>query len=337
MSVVASASVIVSGHEQEAGSFCCAACGRRQVRRRPVLRGDATRRPFDLLRCAECGLVQQQPLDPGAPVAGLDGEDLNAFAEEETCRWAGAAQRYAVHVGRWETSRYRRLLDLGCGLGHFSAVAERCGWRVVGLDLSPQAVGEAAVRFGLDFRAGSLGRHRDALPPFDLVFLGGIIEKVREPADLLGDVHRLLAPGGVVCIDTPNWGSTWRRWGRGHWVGLGRAHLNLFDADSLTGLLQWCGFAAIQTGSYTPYRYESWADRPEPQAVVRRMPALLAKRINRFFAARGRRKPWAPLREDPPATLDETVAWLRGWASCRHGPDTSRRSGDMLVATARRG
>ncbi len=326
----------MSGHEQEAGSICCAACGLRQARRRPVLRGDPGRRPFDLLRCLECGLVQQHRSGAAGPVAVMDSEDHDLFAEEETSRWARAAQRYAVHAARWETSRYRRLLDLGCGLGHFSAVAERCGWRVVGLDHSPAAVGEAAVRFGLDFRAGSLGRHRDALPPFDLVFLGGIIEKVREPAELLGDIHRLLAPGGVVCIDTPNWGSTWRRWGRGHWVGLSRAPLNLFDADSLTGLLEWCGFGGIRTGSYTPCCCESWAERPEPQALIRRLPASVAERINRFWAARGRRKPWAALREDPPATLDETVAWLREWSSRRSGPDTSRRSGDILAATARR-
>jgi len=204
------------------------------------------------------------------------------------------------------------------------------------MDISPEAVSRAVVRFGHDFRGGALARHRDTLPPFDLVFLGDIVEHVPEPVAFLCDVRNVLAPDGIVCIDTPNWGSPWRRWGRRHWLGLNRFHVNLFDGDSLAGLLCSCGFGDLKMGSYTHYRYESWANRPEPQVVIQKMPSLLAWRINRFLARRSLRKPLAILRESPPTTLDEACRLLDEPPATPDPWDDVRHCGDNLIAMARR-
>lgn len=334
MSSVASAVTVAPSNGQQLGSFHCVACGREQTSWRPVLRSDPARRPFDLLRCAGCGLVQQYPRYTTEQALALYDEDYYVFAEDEACRWARAVQQYAVNLARWETAHYRRMLDVGCALGHLSALAGRRGWHVVGMDMSPEAVSRAAVRFGHDFRGGTLAQHRDTLPPFDLVFLGDVIEHVPGPAEFLREVRQVLAPDGMVCIDTPNWASPWRRWGRGHWVGLNRFHINLFTADSLAALLRSCGFVDIETGSYTHYRYESWANRPEPQAIVQKMPALLAWRINRFLSRRSRRKPWAMLRENPPTTLDEACRMLSGLPPAPDHWNDTRHSGDNLIAAA---
>lgn len=280
--------------------------------------------------------MQQYPRSPAEKIAVVYGEDYYVFEENESLRWARAVQQYAVHVLQWETAGFRRLLDVGCALGNFAALAARRGWRVAGIDISGAAVSRAALRYGLDFRAGPLGRHVGTLPPFDLIFLGDVLEHVAEPGTLLGQVRQVLTPRGVVCIDTPNWGSTWRRRGRSHWVGLNRYHINLFDPEALTGLLAASGFAGIRTGSYTHYRYEGWGRRPEVQAVVSRMPHMLAWRINRFLDHRGARTPWTILREHPPATLDDALHLLDDFGDGISLPDTSRRDGDNLTAVASR-
>jgi SAM-dependent methyltransferase len=311
--------------------FVCVSCGGEQAPRRPVVCSDPVNRPFDLIRCGACGLVQRYPRPVPAQAAALYGEDYYVFEERESLRWARAVQQYAIHVARWETAGFRRLLDVGCALGHFAALAARRSWRVLGLDISGEAVSRAALRFDLDFRAGPLSCHTGTLPPFDLVFLGDVIEHVSEPGTFLRQIRQVLAPRGVVCIDTPNWGSAWRRRGRSHWLGLNRFHINLFDADSLTRLLTACGFADIRTGSYTHYRYEGWARRPEVQALVGRMPNVLAWRINRFLDRRGARTPWAILREHPPATLEDALRLLDDVGDGIPMPDTSRGDGDNHV------
>jgi len=53
-----------------------------------------------------------------------------------------------------------RVLELGCGHGHFAEAIRARGFDVVGIDISPTAVAQAKARYpGLDVRAGSLADH----------------------------------------------------------------------------------------------------------------------------------------------------------------------------------
>lgn len=241
-------------------------------------------------------MVQQQPRYTAEDLARLYASDYYVFDEDDALRSARAAQQYAVHLAPIEHHLSRRLLDVGCALGHFSALARDRGWQVVGLDVSADAARRAAERFGLKVLIGSLEQHAAELSPFDVVFLGDVIEHVPRPLHFLRDVRRVLAPTGFVCIDTPNWGGFWRRWGGQHWLGLNRFHINLFDAASLGWLLNSAGLSHINAGSYTNLRYAHWTSRPEIAALIARLPRALAWRVNRWIARRSSRdtKPPAP-------------------------------------------
>mgnify|MGYP002623213128 FL=1 len=246
-------------------------------------------------------------------------------------------QQYVVHLAALESRGDRRLLDVGCALGHFAALARGRGWQVTGIDVSAEAASRAALNFGLEVRAGPLSRHVDTLHRFDVVFLGDVIEHVPHPAQFLRDVRRVLTPGGIVCIDTPNWGGFWRRWTGRRWVGLNRYHINLFDAESLTRLLSASGFDSITTGSYTHYRYEGWAARPELSSWVNRLPAALAWRVGRWLAKLGRRSPFRPLIDHAPG--DNTAALSMVDALVGAAPSRSfagKLSGDNLITCAAR-
>ncbi len=315
-------------------TFRCVACERAVPIIHVVFAADPNQRPFDLVRCESCGLVQQWPRYGSRELAALYDDRYYVFGEDEPARWARAVQQYAVHVLPWERPQYRRLLEVGSAMGHFSALAARRGWRVVGLDLSAEAVSEASARFGLDFRAGPLRRHRDTLPPFDLIFLGDVLEHVPSPVELLRDVRQLLAPDGVVCIDTPNFGSWWRRLGGRRWLGLNRYHINLFDAGTLGRLLADCGYTDIRLAAYTHYRHESWSVRPELQRWVGLLPKAVAWRVNRFLERRSRRSPWQALRDAPPATPEAAQTLLAQLAAAAAAG--LRPGRDNLLAAARR-
>ncbi|QDV90327.1 putative S-adenosylmethionine-dependent methyltransferase/MSMEI_2290 [Phycisphaerae bacterium RAS2] len=263
-------------------------------------------------------MVQQQPRYSADELARLYSGDYYVFDEDDAHRAARAAQQYAVHLAPIEHLPSRRLLDVGCALGHFSALARDRGWQVVGLDVSADAARRATERFGIKVFIGTLEEHAESLSPFDAVFLGDVIEHVPHPLHFLRDVRRVLAPSGIVCIDTPNWGGFWRRWGGRHWLGLNRFHINLFDASSLANLLTSAGFTNIVAGSYTHHRYTRLASRPEIAALIARLSRALAWRVNRLLTGRSRR--------DANGPAPSTVARFQPRADLR---------GDNLIARAK--
>lgn len=102
------------------------------------------------------------------------------------------------------------VLDLGCGIGRVAAaLAPRCA-SVLGLDVSPNMVREAATRLanlGNVIIARTGGEHLDALPPaaFDLVLAIDSFPYVVQtgPATALRHIRgaaRALRPGGALCI-----------------------------------------------------------------------------------------------------------------------------------------
>lgn len=312
--------------------FRCIACGGDRRARRPAARPERPGRPFTLVRCRICGVVQQHPRYTEAEIDRLYADTYYVFAEHDRSRWARAVQQYVVHLASAEPARGRRLLDVGCALGHLAALARARGWRVTGIDISAAAVRRTAERFGIDARTATLVDLRNSAGRFDTVFLGDVIEHVLHPTVFLDDARRLLTPGGRVCIDTPNWGSRWRRFAGRRWLGLNRYHTNLFDAAAMRRLLDAAGFTDIRTTGYTHYRYESWADRPEIQTHVHKLPAPLAWRVNRLLAARRHHGRWAGLRTRPPETLEAAVDCIDALA--RRTTCVASPRADNLVAMA---
>ena len=102
-----------------------------------------------------------------------------------------------------------RLLDLGSGSGAFLVQMAALGWRAQGIDPDPAAVASAREA-GLDVTQGTLDdldldEHAGA---FDAVTLSHVIEHLHDPAEDLRRVHRLLRPGGLIWIATPEPGGS---------------------------------------------------------------------------------------------------------------------------------
>ncbi len=98
----------------------------------------------------------------------------------------------------------RRVLDLGCGKGRFAAHLEADGAEVIGLDLSA-AMLAAAPR--LARVRGSARRLPFAPATFDAVVAVEVFEHLADVVGVLGEVRRVLRPGGVVAIVDKNAGS----------------------------------------------------------------------------------------------------------------------------------
>jgi 2-polyprenyl-3-methyl-5-hydroxy-6-metoxy-1,4-benzoquinol methylase len=102
------------------------------------------------------------------------------------------------------------VLDIACGEGYGSYLLAKTANRVVGVDVSRDAVNHAAGRYirgNLTFREGSLvDVPVDGSANFDVVISFETIEHVPEEGQLafMNEVKRLLKPSGMLLISTPN-------------------------------------------------------------------------------------------------------------------------------------
>lgn len=192
-----------------------------------------------IVRCETCGLVRQ------ADVADAPYED--AADPEYASETAGLEQTAARNLDVIE--RYRRppgrLLDVGCGTGVLLEVAAGRSWETIGVEPSEWAAGVARRR-GLDVISGRL--EDAALEPgsFDAVVLADVIEHVVDPLRVARRIERLLAPGGVLLICTPDIGSVAARVLRRWWWSVLPGHLVYFSRATLSRLLDDAGLVVVE-------------------------------------------------------------------------------------------
>jgi SAM-dependent methyltransferase len=101
-----------------------------------------------------------------------------------------------------------RVLDVACGEGYGSALLARHASRVVGADISPDAIGHARARYAdvpnVEFAAADCAALPFADASFDAVVSFETIEHIRAQEDFLDEVRRVLRPGGLFVLSSPN-------------------------------------------------------------------------------------------------------------------------------------
>jgi SAM-dependent methyltransferase len=117
-------------------------------------------------------------------------------------------------AARLDLAQTRSVLDVGAGLGHWGrtllAVLSPQA-TVVGVERDPRWVTQArehAARVGLGDRCSFLEGVAEALPcadqSFDLVSCQTLLIHVSDPAAVIAEMQRVVAPGGVVLLSEPN-------------------------------------------------------------------------------------------------------------------------------------
>lgn len=207
-----------------------------------------------VVRC-RCGLVFVTPQPPRAALAA-------AYDPDYYRSWsAQAGLRARIWRGRVRTVAALspppgRLLDVGCGDGSFLREAARHGWTVTGTEFSRAGAGMARAA-GVPVLLGELQEARLPDEAFDAVTCWHVVEHVPDPRRLLGEMHRLLAPGGALVLATPNlddrvfrmaYRLARRRRPRLYEAGEREVHLFVYSADTVRRLVAAAGFEDIRVG-----------------------------------------------------------------------------------------
>lgn len=126
--------------------------------------------------------------------AGLHGKPREMAARGTHDKVVGLLARHAPH------DRSPQVLDIGAGTGALSAKLADGGWRVSACDLYPEAF---AVE-GIECKAVRDGRLPFADACFDVAVAVELLEHIEGHEALFAEARRVLRPGGLLLITTPN-------------------------------------------------------------------------------------------------------------------------------------
>ncbi|MGE4537551.1 MAG: methyltransferase domain-containing protein [Desulfovibrio sp.] len=231
-----------------AADRACPLCG--GVDTRPYGRVDAR---FGLLSCPACGFAFAVPRPTPEELAAFynEQEDYNLTPEPTA---PGRAARLAGEWKRRIESVHpapRRILEIGCQRGDLLYGLKQHGFAVVGADVCDTAREFAARHYGLTVHPG-------AFPPtaeegaFDAVILSHLIEHIVDPVAFLDAVKRYLAPGGVVCIETPGLDTMlFDLFGTAYNMIRPPEHISFFTRRSARALFSRCGLEPVKVETRT--------------------------------------------------------------------------------------
>ena len=241
-----------------------------------------------LLECTACGQLvsQASPARYAETMQAFDEADYNQPAGRELERRQHLARRRLKRIAHFvgKAPAEIHLVDVGCSRGQFVADAQAAGFEAEGVEPAPR-IAAAARAQGLDVHTGLLEDVAFADGSFDAVTLFEVIEHLKAPLSLLRECHRILHPGGLVCLTTGN-AASWTvaamgaRW---DYFDMARdgGHVSFYNPRSLALLATRAGYTplAIETARV---RFSDESDAlhaiAKPVAELLNLPARLAGR-----------------------------------------------------------
>ena len=253
---------------------------------------------FGIVQCVECGLVYVNPRAFRIEADDyFEGPYLSTI-EKDGQLDAGIGTLYGEIVYNLNNRvALGKLLDVGCAMGHFLEFSRRYGWEVEGVECSPYAARYAAERFQVKVHPVCV--LKDAHLPhnyYNSCVLVEVIEHLPDPRETMTEVWRLLEPGGLVYITTPNFACYRSLLLREDWHAvIPVGHLYYFDSDSLAKLLSSIGFAEVENltgpGDYeADLRFAQTAGLLKPSSCVTGLSLSPAGRAEGLIMCA--RKPW---------------------------------------------
>ena len=207
-----------------------------------------------IVRCNRCGHMYANPQEL-VDCERVQSADHPRFYDEKT--GGQYFQKQQVQLPDNERSlrvlnqlfpQRGKVLEIGSFCGIFLNRIRSDGWEVMGLEPDPGPAGYARQKYGLKITDKPLPN--PALPDkyFDAVVMLHVIEHMPNPSVDLQDIHRLLAPGGVLVVETPRFDSLmYKLFGRRERsLSNCNGHIHFFTVPTLQKLFEKNGFEVIR-------------------------------------------------------------------------------------------
>lgn len=231
-------------------TIACPACGGHEHRAEFVKMG------FSYVGCADCGLVFNNPRPDQAMLADYYADNpLYKFWNEEIFKKTEAARQAKITVPRVdrviELCRANRihggtLLEIGAGFGTFGVEIKSRGMfrRIIAVEPT-EALAATCLKRGLETMATSYEDLNPDQIQADAVVSFEVIEHLFAPDDFIDFCARALRVGGLLVLSFPNMDGFDTMLLREKSGSVGGEHINMFNAGSISTLLQRKGFRVV--------------------------------------------------------------------------------------------
>jgi 2-polyprenyl-3-methyl-5-hydroxy-6-metoxy-1,4-benzoquinol methylase len=206
------------------------------------------KRGFTFVRCDECRLVFSNPQVDESLVleeyraGGSNDLWVDVLTSERQLDLDRA--KFGEILDELEPFRGRgRLLDIGCSIGLFLALACERDWDGSGIEFGARALAYARDVFDVHVISTPLEECSFEDASLDVVTILSVLEHTTEPRRMLRECARILRPGGVLYAIVPNVNSLACRILHEHAATFdGRNHLIYFAPSTLADMLRREGF-----------------------------------------------------------------------------------------------
>jgi ubiquinone/menaquinone biosynthesis C-methylase UbiE len=207
----------------------------------------------DAIRPANAGdegrVCRASPYLP--PTRGKLGEAFVRIRARTTYRiWKRVIAKYCKSVKTASSGPF--LLDVGCGCGRFLYALR--AWfpkaTLYGLDLSTDLLDSASKRVADTTWVQADGEQLPfADATFDIISCLQVTEHLQRPGEFLRESHRVLIPGGLLLLATPNPRGLAARILAERWQGIREDHVSLKTPNEWRHMLAETGFMILSEGT----------------------------------------------------------------------------------------
>jgi len=202
-----------------------------------------------IARCNDCAVVYKAPFPKPKELKkgyeeSIDKQYLSLLSERRE------SFREVLRLVESYAKRRGRLLDIGCGEGTLLDIARERNWEVTGVEPNKHFVAWAKKNYNLSILQGDAFNKKLKKGYYDAITLLDVIEHVHNPQEYLNRCYELLAPGGIIFISTPDFGSLPSKVMRRKWFYILSIHVFYFTRQTLSRILHKAGFSKIRVRKY---------------------------------------------------------------------------------------
>jgi len=205
---------------------------------------------WDLSQCANCSHIFANPAPTQDFIQSLYSQTKDPLYEEEA---EGRGKNFKRILSRLDRIHPEKgvLFDIGAATGILLNLARQRGWQIAGVEPSGWAVRVAKEKYGIDLYEGDFESVQLEENRYTTVMLIDFIEHISHPFEALTKANAILAPGGTVCLVTPDIQSLAGKMAGAKWWHFRPGHLAYFTKRSMRTLLERTGFTTLKIKRYS--------------------------------------------------------------------------------------